>query len=423
MSKNLLYCVLILIAISSNVMADGKFYSSNFTPEIPAQRAVISYIDGRELLIVQSNFTGVSGDFGWVIPVPAEPEFSSIAGENAESFFYTISRNTAPKETYVSQVGSTLALILITCVIVLMPLLLYRFIFVILREPVPRFGYGSIAYVVIIFLLMMFMMSATLLSSHSSDVEILSARQAGVYDVKVIKASDSGVLLGWLNENKYQFTKADEDVFREYISKDWCFVTCRINDKKAKTDKFRTDNGMVNPLVLIFPAKEVVYPLALTAVAGAETKVVLYVYGCTKFAADGRFELEYAGQTAFIYEWDVLEFDETNTLSKKMMEFPRDYLTKFRGRLTADDMRKDLIITAAPDVTPYRKSKTYLMPLIFLLPFFLGLVAMITARIYYAVKKKPLPAFFRIDRYFDFSSNEPRLPLRRYVPRKPKDKT
>lgn len=422
-TQKLVYGVLFLIALSSSVMADGAFYASNFSPEIPDQRAVISYLDGRELLIVQSNFTGVSGDFGWVIPVPAEPEFSSIDMLYSDSFFHTLLRNTAPRETLISATCSALAGILVICLILLVPLLLYRFFFFILGEPVPRLGYGSVIYLAMAFLLIIFMMFATLGTHDSQDVEMLSTGYAGVYDVKVIKASNSGALLDWLNENKYQFTKSDEKVFKEYIDKDWCFVTCRINNEKAQTDEFRTDKGMVNPLILIFPAKEIVYPLALTAVAGAETEVVLYVYGRAKAAADGRFELEYANQRNSRYEWDVLEFDETNTLSKKVLEFPRDYLTKFRGKLTPNDMRSDLIITAASDVNPYRKSKTHMGSLVFLAPFILGFVAMIIARIYYVVKKRPVPVFFRIDKYFDFASHEPRPPVRRYVPRKPPNKT
>lgn len=42
-------------------------------PEIPTQRAIISYKEGIETLIIESSVSAEGQSFGWVLPLPVGP--------------------------------------------------------------------------------------------------------------------------------------------------------------------------------------------------------------------------------------------------------------------------------------------------------------------------------------------------------------
>ena len=132
----------------------------------------------------------------------------------------------------------------------------------------------------------------------------------------------------------------------------------------AQVDPIRSTNqnqiaweGLVAPLILRFETDAPVYPLALTATAGHDTQVLLYVLGKHKWENDGRLDLEYAGKARV-------------ESSKRYVEGPADmaaaclddamlpYLCKFKGTLTPAQMESDLVLAPAENDRPYRKHIT-----------------------------------------------------------------
>jgi len=57
--------------------ADGKYFPEMAfaeSPEMPAQRALVRFKDGRETLIIEAAVNSESKGLGWVIPLPAVPD-------------------------------------------------------------------------------------------------------------------------------------------------------------------------------------------------------------------------------------------------------------------------------------------------------------------------------------------------------------
>lgn len=79
--------------VSLPVWADGKVFPPVATPAevtIPDQRALISWANGMERLIIETRLAGSGTNFAWVVPLPSRPTvepatsglFPTLAGKN-----------------------------------------------------------------------------------------------------------------------------------------------------------------------------------------------------------------------------------------------------------------------------------------------------------------------------------------------------
>lgn len=99
--KQSIATALILLALSSVVLADGKMYwRETIPPTIPYQRALILYKDGVQTLILQSKYdipeTKEMSSLGWVVPVPAVPEVASMNARDAWPLFISLGFRSQP---------------------------------------------------------------------------------------------------------------------------------------------------------------------------------------------------------------------------------------------------------------------------------------------------------------------------------------
>jgi len=128
----------------------------------------------------------------------------------------------------------------------------------------------------------------------------------------------------------------------------------RVDPTRSSDDGIIAE-GLVAPLILRFETDAPVYPLALTATAGHDTQVLLYVLSQRKWQNDGRLELEYAGGVDMSrIEWmceEVVPEPPTGCLEDANLP----YLAKFKGTVTPAQMEEDLVLTPAEDDEPYRK--------------------------------------------------------------------
>lgn len=357
-----------LAIFASAAYADGGGFvpKEEVPPNIPYQRAFLSYSDGHELMVVQTKFEGRYDKIGWVVPLPNPPKIATFEGKSelakewSSEFFRGLEDITDP---IVTDLGPPImAAFFIACLV----LVIVSIIVIIVSK---KYKPGFLIVFIVGMLLGLF--GAVVWPSFLSakrGVEILEAKTVGDYDTKTIKATDAKALIEWLNENGFKYSKEDEDAFNSYISKGWIFVTAIINNKGSFDDhKGGSDDLLTPPLAVWFEAKEMVYPLVLTAMESKETEILLYTYSPTKIKTDERFELEYAGSGAeapigFVPHYKYRKEHESEPYNIFFADIPTEllilnngFLEKFKGRLTPDKMRSDLIFQPAGDETPYRK--------------------------------------------------------------------
>src|SRR5215475_12611092 len=90
--SSLLIAAIVMFATAST-HGDGCFvFRWNKEKDInePTQKAIILHDQGREDLILQVKYEGPAEDFGWLIPVPGQPEVRKGSMEP----FYELSRLT-----------------------------------------------------------------------------------------------------------------------------------------------------------------------------------------------------------------------------------------------------------------------------------------------------------------------------------------
>jgi len=355
--------VILVFSVSvGSVMADGKVYIRDKIPSaIPYQRAVLFFDAGRETLLLQSKYQTSSEKslplVGWVVPVPAVPELGSMDVDLAESLFYHLDHAARPEVKSISGIlgvyGALLAIVVTLMITVISFLPQKGSRFKKLKENRwTTFNYCVIALFGELFLLYVTLPSVARTRGIEMLVDEIKAERVGIYDVKVIRGKNSTDLIAWLKENKFQYDKNDTKVFDDYIKRNWCFVVANIRASEKDALAKLGPQGLVNPLILRFPVKQPVYPLALTAIGGHDTLIHLYVVGTRKVQCDAGLPLWYAGTHFPSIEGYVTE--PIDLISTAVPNQP--YMTVFKGTLTPEQMRKDAYLPFAPDDEYFRST-------------------------------------------------------------------
>jgi hypothetical protein len=177
------------------------------------------------------------------------------------------------------------------------------------------------------------------------------SEQVGIYDVQVIRSNQGENLIAWLNDNHFHFEEQDTQVFEEYVRHDWCFVVAQIDPTRGQEQEI-TSQGLVAPLTLRFQTASPVYPLALTALSGHETQILIYLYSEYKWQNDGRLNLQFARQIRFPQRSRLIaNVEPEGFFSPSDLALP--YLCKFKGTLSPEEMREDLVFRLAETNDPY----------------------------------------------------------------------
>jgi hypothetical protein len=416
--------VSLLLASAATAAADGKFWvREEVPPDLPYQRAFLAHLDGVETLVVQSRFVLPEGaettEIGWVVPVPAVPRFAALSSDDAASFFENLDGWTSPR---VHEVRNTvlaslfillgagifaralwrtgwrslrlLAAILSTGTVILL-VLPYSLSpeFGIRGPSLPRFfvrlcyacAYSLIPVTAVAIVLAFLsrrwarlagaLALAILLAGFGTlafdsftfggadGVEILETGRAGIHDVTVLRAETGKALEGWLATHGFRSDPRARAALDRYAAAGWCFVATRIRPVEGR--KALDADGLPAPLVLRFPTEKPVYPLALTATAGRETEVLLYVLAEDPVSGGERFVTRFAEMTDPRGLRIDVELNATPELSPEpvvtalIREYvdgtnstpvPPAWLTKLKGRLSPEQMKEDLVLEPADEV-------------------------------------------------------------------------
>jgi hypothetical protein len=147
------------------------------------------------------------------------------------------------------------------------------------RDPVRRRSrVWLLVYVVLLTLCLASVLLPSLGGAGSSmavgeGVTILSAQRLGDAEFTTLAAQDAAALSRWLELNSLRpLDSAAQVIVKDYVGRGWCFVVGKLARAGGGTNVPR-------PLVLTFPAKEPVFPMKLTALAGTTTRVELFIVG------------------------------------------------------------------------------------------------------------------------------------------------
>jgi len=250
------------------VSADGKYFPEKaykVGPAIPTQRAILVYKDGIEKLTIESSLDGKGQEFGWVIPLPSRPtEFKEASPGLIKALDWTIQ----PKVTHdlkgkLARFGGVAVLVTLICLIMTLTRPPVR---VLLLVPITVFGVLS--------LLMPTLHRAASFAGPSIDVsgvQVRDVQEVGSYDVAVLDANDAAALGTWLEANGFAgITETDGTIVSDYIREGWCFVAAHLRREKDGYSR-------PHPLSMSFPAKAPIYPMRLTATAGNDLYLELFV--------------------------------------------------------------------------------------------------------------------------------------------------
>lgn len=262
---------------SQVAFADGKYFPEKayqVAPAIPTQRAILVYRDGVEKLTIESALDGPGQEFGWVIPLPSRPtEFQAASPGLIKTLGWAIQPYiTHDLRGELTFYGTLAAFVTLICLVLTLPasspiriLLLVAVVFTFVSALMPslqraaNFG-GSITDV--------------------SGVRVREVQEIGSYQLAVLDANDSGALALWLESNGFAgLNEADEAIVSDYIREKWCFVAARL---RREQDGY----SRPHPLSMSFASRAPIYPMRLTATAGNDVYLELFVIADKRAACD-----------------------------------------------------------------------------------------------------------------------------------------
>jgi len=293
----LLFLIPLAFRAVAPCLADGGLFPpyEDFLFEREQQALIVhnaeTHIEEMTLLV---GFHGNAEDFAWIVPVPARPQLEPAA----MALFRDCWALTRP----------------------------------VWRDDDEWFGCGS----------------ETIRSGEDSDTPVIFDDQVvGIYHTLTLGADEAGPLAdsldawGFLHDANRQETLA---ALQHYIDKSWCFVAMRI-DSAGALDELddRGWYGSLQPIRLIFPSEQIVYPMRISAVSATqETPLTLFV------CADHRMTFPQA-TVEYANRFSETEFEEARETYSHLAPRLRAgvFVTRLHRVFTPEEMTDDLLLERA----------------------------------------------------------------------------
>lgn len=342
-------CIVSLCLVNAFAWADGCYIPLRATlkiPEIPAQQAVVSWKDGTETLLIASALDSESQKLGWIIPLPSVPE---TLEKGSPGSLKTINFCLQPTITHDLIRPISWSLKILFLAFFLIPTGLYK---------PERF------VDLLLVLLVLFILSASVFpaggshmgnrATHQRSVEVEKTARVGAYDISVLRSKDTEGLSEWLTDNGFATLPATaQETIAAYIREGWVFAAIALS---------REDTGAntPHPIKISFKTSAPVYPMRLTAVAGGNTALDLFVIADKRAASD-------LLKTTFCDQFtSTTRTGETNTVNTTPgykavysnieighpavceLMWPGCVLTKLSGVISSNKMTEDIRFTWKP---------------------------------------------------------------------------
>jgi hypothetical protein len=344
--------VLAVLAFASEAFADGCYVPElavRKIPEIPAQRALLSWKDGQETLLISSALDSESQKLGWIIPLPSVPTTIEKATPGS---LKTLNFCIQPKITHDLIIEIKLVCVAVFVGNILLATWLFKresFMFVLCLLLLAFVFYS---------LLLPALGASSAMAAKASNVQVEKSVSVGAYDVRVLNASKPDDLNAWLAENGFSALPAAADkTIADYISNGWVFAAIKLT-------RAESGSNAPHPIKLVFSSKEPVYPLKLTALAGGSTAFEVFVIAdqraacsvlneefCDQFTEYKVSDVPYESGKAVVGESSHLHVGHPAICP---LMWNNCILTKFAGTIDADKMTSDIWFDWKP-FRPYRQ--------------------------------------------------------------------
>jgi len=252
-----------LMLLPMCALGDGGFIPSTAfqTVEIPDQRALIHFTDGKETLVIDTAFKGDGTNFAWIIPVPSVPTVEPAT----TGLFSTLQMIFQPR--IVHDVTGFYKFV------ILLGLLLAYVLWKAQRGESPV---GLLMIVALFAILASMLLPAlgTTASSSGGPVSVLQRKTVGVYETATLSSRDGQAVFDWLKQNGFVAPTNFIPAIRACAQEGWYFVASKI-----RLDASLSEAAKPHPLALTFKTDHPVYPLRLTGINNDSCRIELYVFG------------------------------------------------------------------------------------------------------------------------------------------------
>jgi len=331
------------LCATAPVTADGGIFMEPLvdeTGETADQRAIILFEEGRQRVLLQTRYEGSVADFAWLIPSPAQPQAADVSLVESDDIA-TLARVTSPEVVYYSPAGSP-GSPLCGC-----------FPGGYAGDGAPNAGGDQ----------------------RLGEVTVWETTSRDGYTVTVLSATTVEALTTWLTGNGYTVPDAANSILQDYISRSWFFTAVRVDGEQAFAEASRRQ-GSAAPLGVGLTALQMEYrtsvptfPLLISQVSTrSEAEVLLFVVAPYRVASSNFTTVDMqepqvaSGQTpqqAYDQAFDalvatpalVVEYagDMSTYLADQIDvgTFTAGYVTRFRTKLTAAAMDKDILFEQA----------------------------------------------------------------------------
>ena len=368
-----------LVVLCSTAYADGAYFApinAARIPDIPRQRAIVTWRDGVENLLVESSLVSGEREFGWVLPVPSAPDkLETASGTLLNTLFLAIQPNFLAGGNHLRALEQ---LVFVLDVAVLE----WMFNLVLLRKRRWRcFPFISFFFFFVCLLLVAPYASRPKDYAYRGDgpdtflapgIAVENSQVAGIYQVDTLRAESTTALDGWLRNNGFMALPPEAaPIVDDYIRQGWRFVTARVREAARPG----LNAGLTpTPLKLTFRSSNPVYPMRLTRLAGSSVYLDLCVLADRPVETDAlrvdavarcqRQRLT-AGPPSEGNAWNDLADDgfvyELRGLHRKFgypeiteLMWDNCVLTRMSGVIAPGGMDSDLSFRFTPHVMPFR---------------------------------------------------------------------
>lgn len=258
------FCLL----IPATVTADGGFYpvAGLPVPDLPGQRALISYRDGVQTLVVESTVND-SSHVAWILPVPS----SALSVKHGTvGLIKTLGVQLSPS---LKHTDSFLLIFFGVCSAALYLLCLKLALGFTIQ-------WKTILPALLIILFFLFLLVPNLVSYRGGadttgaildEVRVVQSERVGNYDTVVLEAASPAALQDWLRLNGFaEMDEGAEKIIDGYIRDGWHFL---VSDLAGGSGR----RLQPHPLEITFTAGQAVYPMRLTAIHSGSLLLDLFI--------------------------------------------------------------------------------------------------------------------------------------------------